>query len=255
MQILQELYRENYNEESANIVGLYIDNQWQYQKEVMSISPSRTKFTNAVIVGNGITSRQFDLTLLMPYREVTPWGEVSGWKNKRQHKNFHTYGCNALYREFNPDFLVATGDAIVNEIANNDYCNDNVVYTNSKYLEQYPNKFSFIPQNPEFNAGTIAAYLAAFDEHKKVFLLGFDGIDSHTDNYNIYSGTNGYLDNSSGVSENFWVKGLGLVMKTYPDTEFIRVGPTEFFRQPEEWKYYLNYRQINFRQFVIEIDL
>jgi integrase/recombinase XerD len=45
------------------------------------------------------------------------------------------------------------------------------------------------------------------------------------------------------------------ISNIYTDVEFIRVAPTNTFRSPESWKYLLNYRTINFRQFVIEADL
>ena len=48
--------------------------------------------TTAFVIGNGISRRGLDLTQLQPYGKI--------------------YGCNALYREFTPDVLVATDKPI-----------------------------------------------------------------------------------------------------------------------------------------------
>ena len=124
----------------------------------------------------------------------------------------------------------------------------------SRFLNHWNhNRYYNVPQDPQWNAGAVATYLAAFDEHRKVFLLGFDGIDDPTASYNIYEGTNGYP--SAPYSEEFWVQSMAEVFNTYPNTEFVRVMPEATARVPELWKYSSNFRQINYNQFVIEADL
>lgn len=255
MTMLEKIYRKDINEENVNTVGFYLNDEWRYQKEPIPITQIPIKSNNALVIGNGKTGHEFDLTKILPYRETTPWGEVGQWQYKRQISNFYTYGCNAIYRNLRPDFVIATGKNFINEIAASTYCSENVVYTNLKFLEQYPSKFHAIPQNPEFNSGAIAAYLAAFDGHKKVFMLGFDGIDTPGDIYNMYADTPNYPAKSAPINQEFWDRSLNSVMQVYSDTEFIRVCPTKDFVQPELWKYNLNYRQVDFRQFVVEADI
>lgn len=252
MAILQKLYRKNITAEDINTVGLYIDDEWKYQKESIPIQQFDKISDVGIVIGNGQSVAEFDLTLLLPYRENTAWGEIGDWQYKRQIKNFYIYGCNAQYRNYKPDFLVATGDNFIDEIATSNYCSENFVYANTKHLEKHPGKFNVIPQNPELNAGAIAAYISAFDGHKKIFMLGFDGIDSPHNNYNIYADTFNYPAKTQTINEEFWVRSLNTVISVYNDTEFIRVCPTKTFREPEMWKYNLNYRQIDFRQFVLE---
>jgi hypothetical protein len=252
---LQKIYRKNITTESVNLIGLYIEDQWKYQTEDIEIPQFPTRSDRAVVFGNGVTANEFDLTKILPYRETTPWGQATDWIYKKDTRNFFTYGCNAIYRNYKLDFLTCTGEGIIKEIADTALEKPAVIYTNSKYLEQYPGKFNFLPQNPDFNAGAMAAYMAAFDGHKKVYMLGFDGIDSTNNNYNMFAGTNNYPPLDYPTNESFWVTSLSTVMGVYNDTEFIRVMPTAKFRQPEAWKYFLNYRQIDFRQFVLEADI
>lgn len=250
--MLQKLYRKSSTVEDVKVVGLYLDDKWNYQKEEIQLPQFNNLSDHAVVIGNGKTCHDFDLTQILPYREVTEWGEVGPWIHKRQIRNFFTYGCNAIYRNYKPDFIVANGDGVVQEIAESTVDKSNVIYTNSKNLQKYPGKFVFTPQNPEVNAGATAAYMAAFDGHKKVYMLGFDGIDSPKNNYNMFAGTPNYPAADHIINEEYWVRSLSTVMSVYSDTEFIRVTPTTEFRQPEAWKYFLNYRQINFRKFVLE---
>lgn len=253
MQKIDQLYRKDYSGEDVRTEGKYENSEWNYRKEFMA-----NPFTNgplsdrAVVIGNGSTRLDFDLGFIMPYKT----GSLdTNWASQRSTKRFYTYGCNAIYRDFAPDFLISTGVDITKEIADSGYCDGHVVYGNNWVLPTYPGKFTNIPQDPSWDGGAIAAYLAAFDGHKRVFLLGFDGNDSTHSNANIYADTDCYAPKDQIIPEDFWVRSLDIVMNTYPDTEFVRVMPTTTYRTPELWKYRLNFRTINFRQFVIEADI
>ena len=256
MTIIQKLYRKEITAESVNRIGLYIEDKWKYQTEDIAIPQFKNLSNHSVVIGNGITANEFDLTTILPYRETTPWGEATPWIYKRQRRNFFTYGCNAIYRNYKLDFVACNGDGIIKEIAESKLDKSQTLfYSNSKYLELYPGKFNFLPQNPAFNSGATAAYMAAFDGHQKVFMLGFDGIDTPNNTYNIFAGTVNYPPRDADLNEEFWNRSLNIVMETYSDTEFIRVCPTKRFRQPDMWRNNLNYRQIDFRQFVLEADI
>lgn len=256
MTLLQKLYRKDITAETVNLIGLYIEDKWKYQTEDIVIPQFENLSDHAVVVGNGITANEFDLTVFLPYRESTPWGEITPWKYKRQTRNFFTYGCNAIYRNFKLDFVSCVGEGIIQEIAESVRDKTGTVfYAYSQYLELYPGNFSFLPQNPNFNSGAMAAYMAAFDGHKKIYMLGFDGIDTPNNNYNMFAGTNNYPPLDASINEDYWTRSLNTVMQVYGDTEFIRVCPTKNFRSLEAWKNNLNYRQIDFRQFVLEANI
>ncbi len=255
MQKINKIFRSTYVGEEIRSTGLYINSEWVYQKEFLAKPFEITTSNNsAIVVGNGISRNGFDLSLIMPWREVTPWGERTNWNPSKRDKKFNTYGCNAIHRHYNPEFLIVTGNEIINEVVNDDYCDANVVYASKFHLMANPGKFLYIPQDPQWNAGALAAYMAAFDGFNKIFMLGFDGIDSNN-TYNVYAGTNGYPSANTTMNEDYWVKSLLDVMQTYPDTEFIRVAPSAKFRTPELWKYCLNFRTIDFRRFALEADL
>lgn len=65
--------------------------------------------THAFVLGNGISRKDISLSALKEAGKV--------------------YGCNALYREFTPDVLVATDRPIATQIQESGYAKQNKFYT------------------------------------------------------------------------------------------------------------------------------
>jgi len=182
MQKLKQLYRSSYPGENVITQLTYENGEWHPTTEMVPNQVFNTfTTTQALVIGNGESRRDFDLTHIANHT-----GGLLG-SNRLQ-----TYGCNALYRDFTPDFLIAVGNGIVKEIAESTYTAENIVYANGQHVIDYPGKFYLIPQNVAFDAGSLAVYLACFDGHKKIFLMGFDGYDEAGHVNNIYKDTNGY---------------------------------------------------------------
>jgi len=245
MQQIFKQYRKNYTGEDIVVDRTYENSEWADLKEFIPNQIANQQVSNqALIIGNGTSRKEFNLNLIYRHR--------AGLRGIRR---LQTYGCNALYRDYSPDFLVAVGTEIVEEIANSGYCDNHIVYANKWSIADFPKKFYLIPEDPSWNAGSLATYLACFDGHKKVYLLGFDGNDFNGYNYNIYAGTSGYPKLNETITESIWEKTMKKVFDTYTDVDFVRIASTNTFRMPESWKYCVNLRSIDFRQFVIEADL
>lgn len=242
---LQKIYRSTYAGETIVSHMTREGQEWKTETEYIPNSVFSTHTTNqAVAIGNGESRLQLNLSHIANHK-----GGVLA-ANKLQ-----SYGCNAFYRDFTPDFLVATGEEIVTEIANSGYTNDNIVYTNAYPIMEYPGKFYLIPQNLSLDAGSIAAYLACFDGHKKVFLIGYDNYHDEEITNNVYKDTYGYP--ASGINQNGVSFELSLfrVMQTYDDVEFVRVMPTATWYVPPRWSDLVNFRQVDYRGFTLEADL
>lgn len=227
MRTIKKLYRSNYQGESIVVNLRHEEHEWRTELEwVPNAVYNNNISTQAVIIGNGTSRQQFDLNLIKNHR-----GGLLA-RNKLQ-----TYGCNNLYKEFTPDFLVAIGNETLSELAESGYTDKHIVYANAPALLDYPKKFYLVPQDPTWNAGTIATYMACFDGHKKVFLLGFDS------------------DIDIVETDAFYEATMAHVMTVYNDVEFIRVMPTPGWVIPEEWKALTNFRQVDFRGFSLEADI
>jgi hypothetical protein len=250
---LNKILRADYTGEEVNVVGTFTESAWSYQKEFVANPFTNGPMANhAVVIGNGSSRLGFDLRHFVDYVNH-PVDQT--WKPAKSTKRFFTYGCNALYRDFAPDFLVATGDQMIREIALSTYSNDHIVYANNAAVIDWQGRFHLIPQDPQWNSGTLAAYLAAFDGHKKIFLMGFDNNDTDGFNYNVYADTPCYPKLDHSVSDSFWVESMATLMRTYSDVEFVRVTPKGTFVTPESWKYFVNLRSIDFNHFRLEADL
>ena len=243
---LTKKYRRGYTGEDIIVERKYDGQTWHNVTETVPNRVTNNQISDrAVIIGNGTSRLDFNLRHLK-----TPSGLLGS-------KTVQTYGCNALYRDFTPDFLVATGNnGIVKEIANSPYVNDNIVYTNAIHLLEHPNKFYLIPYDAYADAGATAAYIAAFDGHKRIYLIGFDGHDMSGHNNNVYADTNGYDD-----KREFEIEGDKLInnrvrlFNTYDDVDFVWVTTRGRSIVHEKFKWIANHRQISYRDFVLECDL
>ena len=64
--------------------------------------------TDVFIIGNGESRKGFDLTSLRKYGKI--------------------YGCNALYRDFQPDVLISVDQRMIKEIMESGYAYKNECY-------------------------------------------------------------------------------------------------------------------------------
>lgn len=179
--------------------------------------------TQAIVIGGGETAKKFPLSKIQNHR-----GGILG------SAKLQTYGTNDMFKHIKCDFLFAVGKENIDEIALSGYCNDNVVYSTAQGVLSHPGKMYLTPQNPPWNAGAIAAYMAAFDGHTKVFLLGFETEDKERP---------------------FWVKAAKEVFTTYPETDFVYISQYGVGAFPQEWAALDNVRHISVRDFILEADI
>jgi hypothetical protein len=184
----------------------------------------------AFVLGNGVSRQGTDLTRL------------------RQHGPI--YGCNALYREYTPDVLVATDRPIATAIQESGYSARHRFYTRRPLpnLGAQP-----VPTGYYGNSsGPIACALAALDHHQHIYLLGFDlGPNNNQKFNNIYAGTEFYKSTDAPPTyTGNWIRQLVKIAHDFAAAKFYRVqGPTT--ADIDEFDKILNFQQldlIDFRQ-------
>ena len=240
-----KLYRAGYTGEDIIQERVLTNGVWDTTTEHVPNNVINNQISNrAVVFGNG-TGRQG-----MPIQHIL--NKKSGLLGAG---TLQSYACNAFYREYTPNFLVVTTRQLAEEISRSPYTNTNIVYTRVDISLEFPRKFYLIPHDPYGDAGTTAAYIAAFDGHKKIYLIGFNGQDTPGVNNNIYAGTNGYDAVDHHVSDQKWIANIAKLCSVYDDVDFVRVTDSGRRSTPEAWKSLTNLRQINFRGLVTEADL
>lgn len=242
---MQKLYRKDYEGEwvvkNISISGGIA----RHEREWV---PNSFKNLNhrglAVVFGNG-TSR-------LDYNYTPAFHHVGGFKGE---KKIQTYGCNGIYRDYSPNFLIVTSEIIAKELHDANYDDSNVVLAHANQVLNYPKSFHLIPHDDFKDAGSTALRTACFDGHQKVYMVGFDSQNLPGQNNNVYANTHGYGSNEAPIDDRNWVSNWLEVMQTYNNVEFIRVTHREDYPLPEKLNYATNLRSISFRDFVFEVDL
>lgn len=162
--------------------------------------------TTAFVIGNGVSRLSINLELLKQHGKI--------------------YGCNALYREFTPDVLVATDRPIATAIQESGYALKNQFYTR-RPLENLGARRVPTPYFG-YSSGPIATALAAEHGHTKIYMLGFDmGPIQNNQFNNVYAGTEFYKKPSAlPTFTGNWIKQITCVAQDFPTTQFIRVHGT-----------------------------
>ena len=242
--MLQKLHQEDYIGEFIVTKVSLRGGKKTETREWLEPSFTNTDHNNvAHVIGNGESRRKFELRHL---------AEVHGGLLAKEMGQ--TYGCNALYRDFSPDFLILASQTMADEFADSFPNETTVAVSWTKNLLRYPGKYHLMPYNVRLCAGASAAYLACFHGHKKIYLLGFDNQPDSGRQNNLYAGTDGYGAENEPMPEHVFIKDINDLMKTYTDVEFIRVVEFDTYPIPEDWKWRENFSQINYRNYISICD-
>lgn len=191
---------------------------------------------NAYIIGNGPSRKNFDLDLL----------KGSG----------QTYGCNALYRDFVPDYLFMVDSKISKAIVDEEVYKRCICYAPSLEVNRYPGTLHLIPKNPYWVSGNQAMWTACLHGHQNIYLIGFDFREfGRGELNNIYQNTAFYGERHSDLIFNAWLSQFRKLIKMRPYCQF-----TVVHNNPPEYLYHLqtgtdlkNTKLINYFEFTEKV--
>ena len=191
----------------------------------------------AFVLGNGTSRKSVDLTLLKQHGKV--------------------YGCNALYRSFSPDYLIAVDVKMILEINKAGYQHTNEVWTNPNKSYQNLKNINFFSPSKGWSSGPTALWLASQHFYKKIYILGFDfkGLENGTLLNNIYADTMNYKKSKdSATFYGNWMRQTKSVIKEHPYVQFVRVIAPDNY-SPEELNTFDNYSEILIDDFKRSINI
>lgn len=176
-------------------------------EEVRFQSKSFNKNDISFVLGNG-TSRQ-----TIDPKDLRPYGTI--------------YACNAIYREFVPDYLIAVDTKMIRELTAHGYHLQNKVYTNpNRYTKDIPQLNLFSP-NLGWSSGPSALNLAGEHGYNTIYILGFDyvGIGKNNEQVNnVYAGTINYKQKGDRATYfGNWSRQTATTIKKFPNIRYIRV--------------------------------
>ena len=176
----------------------------------------------AACIGSTLDHSHFDYTRLARHR-----GGLLG------SKKLQTYGTGDIAQQMRLDFAVETNIDNLTKILETGYQSNNIVYTSPRYCITHPGEFYLIPLRPRLVDLATVLYLAAFDGHKEIFMLG-------------------YTDETAG-NHNEWIQQIVKIFTAYSGTKFYLVGePT---RMPDVWVNCANTQTMPYRDFIGYCDV
>jgi len=179
------------------------------------------------VFGNGRTRLNID------FDEVRPYGLI--------------YACNAVYREYTPDFLVSVDRKMIDEIAKSNYQLKHEVWTYPFVSKSHYKKFNFIDPNLGWSSGPTALNLATKNKPNEIYIFGFDfeGLEGKLNN--VFADTENYKRNVDPATYyGNWHKQTETIIKDNPNLNYIRVSIPNFFKP--KWRYD-NYSEISYEEF------
>lgn len=187
---------------------------------------------NAYIIGNGPSRKNFDLDLLK--------------------ETGQTYGCNALYRDFVPDFLFSVDRFMSEGIVRDKIYEKTTCYAPSIEYSRSGKKLNLIPHNQHWISGSTAFHTACVHGHKKLYLLGFDFQEyGKGELNNIYQDTEFYGKRDGGDIFESWLRQLRVCIKQRPYVHFTVVhdNPPEFLYHLQTGKNLGNSSLMTYKEF------
>jgi hypothetical protein len=158
------------------------------------------------------------------------------------------YGCNALYRDCEPDFLIAVDPKMVFEIADKAVHTRIPVYTNINTKVKNIPKLNFIDPSKGWSSGPTALWIATNHGYETIFILGFDYVGINDKLNNVYADTHNYRRSTDPATFNGnWQRQTESVIKENPNTKYIRVMPPG--SQEFGWQKYKNYSTMTYDEF------
>jgi len=192
-----------------------------------AVSPIRpTDSTTAFVLGNGTSRAPINPVDLRPYGKI--------------------YGCNALYRTFEPDYLIAVDVKMILEINKAGFQHSHEVWTNPNKSYHAMKNLNFFKPSKGWSSGPTALWLASQHKYDRIFILGFDykGLDDGKKLNNIYADTKNYKKSTDGATFfGNWLRQTAAVIKETPRIQYYRIiQPDNYI--PEELNKFDNIKHI-----------
>lgn len=176
----------------------------------------------AAVIGSDADRARFDYTRLRKHR-----GGLLGTKR------LQTYGSGDIWQNMILDFWISTQRQQVAAAASASYCDKTTAYSSTRSCFDNPGKFFVVPFQPVINDLAAAVYLAAFDGHQEIFLLGYN--------------------NDTPASDTNWAHDVTRVIQTYHTAQFWLVGTAG--NMPDQWRNCTNVDVMDYRRFVSYCDV
>jgi len=190
---------------------------------IPTANPVKQSNQIAFVLGNGTSRQGINL------EEISKIGKV--------------YACNAVYRTFAPDYLVAVDVKMILEINKHGYQRNHEVWTNPNRAYDRMTGFRFFQPSKGWSSGPTALWLASQHVYEKIYILGFDfkGLGDGSQFNNLYADTPNYKKSTDGATFfGNWMRQTSSVIKQNTNINYVRVITPDNYN-PDELNNFRNY--------------
>ena len=149
-------------------------------------------------------------------------------------EKMQVYGVEHVYTKLQPNFLIAQNREILPELIETKYTEKTICYSSPANCIKYPGEFYLLPYSISMNSHALAAWMACFDNHNEIYLVGYEQFDKE------------------GKTQSKIIGGVSDVMKAYSNKKFIHVTDT---KSPDAWRKYLNFDMMSIRDYISYCDI
>lgn len=178
----------------------------EVEETVLDFTPPSNKEKIAFVCGNGTSREPIELEALKSYGKI--------------------YACNAVYRQFSPDYLVAVDTKMILEINKAGYQHRGEVWTNPNKAYSRMQNLNYFQPSRGWSSGPTALWLASQHKNDVVYILGFDykGLEEGKVLNNLFADTPNYKRSTDPATFfGNWSRQTAQVIKENSKKRYIRV--------------------------------
>lgn len=185
--------------------------------------------SRAFVLGNGRSRLSIDLDTLKQHGKI--------------------YGCNALYRDFLPNYLIAVDQKMLDELCANRVYEQVNIYTNNCQNQECKQYLNILNPSKGWSSGPTALWLASTHGYEEIFIIGFDykGTNDNRLN-NVYADTPNYKKSTEAATyHGNWKQQTENVFKGFKDIKYRRVVEDDYI--DFTWQEFSNYENVPMIEF------
>lgn len=221
--MIEGRYRRDYDGEFVITETRMVDGRSQQTREWIPNAIQNYHISGrAAVIGSRLDQERFQHQRLQRHR-----GGLLG------KKRLQTYGTGDLWQDMTFDFFVTTNRDQAHTMAEKGYDTRSTIYTNANICIENPGRFYLVPFLQPMDNLALALYLAAFDGHQEIFMLGYN------------------LDTPGTTAA--WISDVAAVILAYASTQFVLVGTES--NMPSVWRACSNVTSMKHRKFISYCDI
>lgn len=168
---MPERYRTDYDGEFVIVSNTIKDGKKHQEREWIE-NPIENQHISgrAAVIGNG--DSRYITKVHGKFNLKNNIERHAGWHLGR--KRLQSYGSQGCWQEMQCDFYVEFDQGVLKQIQNEGYQKISSVYSNARNCIDNPGEFYLVPYGTRGKSIAVATWLACFDGHKEIFLLGAD---------------------------------------------------------------------------------